>query len=94
MTVPVLPTMHVRAAIDADDWTRATELLAQHQHALASALAKTDLSREPLAPWRELLLEQQALQDEVRLARDQAAQALEKLGRDHRGARAWQRELS
>lgn len=94
MTIPVLPTMHVRAAIQADDWAHATHLLAQHQHALVSALATTDLTRESAAPWRELLLQQHALEDEVRVARDQAAQALEKLGRDHRGARAWQRELS
>jgi len=93
VTIPVLPTAQVRAAIESDDWAHATELLAEHQRALVSALAKTDLARESIAPWRELLLEQHALQDEVRLARDQAAQALEKLGRDHRGARAWQQAL-
>ncbi len=92
--VPVLPTAGIRAAIGADDWAHASELLAEHQRLLVSALAKTDLARESIAPWRELLLEQRALQDEVRIARDQAAQALDKLGRDHRGAKAWLRELA
>lgn len=92
--VPVLPAAHVRAAIEAEDWARATDLLAGHQRALTSALATTDLAREPVAPWRALLLEQQALQDELRNARDAAARALDKLGRDHRGARAWLRELA
>ena len=92
--VPVLPTTHVRAAIEADDWAQATELLAEHQYVLVSALAKTDLARESIAPWRELLFEQRALQDELRTPRDRAAQALDKLGHDHRGARAWLRELA
>lgn len=92
--VPVLPTAHVRAAIEADDWTHATELLAEHQRVLVSALAKTDLARESIASWRELLFEQRALQDELREARDRVAHALAKLGQDQRGARAWLRELA
>ena len=92
--VPVLPTTQVRDAIAADDWTLASCLLGQHQQALAAALAKIDLATESLAPWRELLLAQRTLQDEIREARDRAAQALAKLGHDQRGARAWLRELA
>lgn len=92
--VPALPAANVRAAIGAGDWAQATALLAEHQRVLVSALSKTDLARESVAPWRELLLEQRALQDELRAARDEAGRELDKLGRGHRGARAWLRELA
>jgi hypothetical protein len=92
--VPVLPTAHVRAAIDADDWGLANRLLGEHQRALSDALAQANLSHESTAPWHDLLLAQRALQEELRVARDHAAQAADKLNRDQRGARGWLRELA
>jgi hypothetical protein len=92
--IPVLPATQVRAAIDAGEWTAAGRLLDEHQRVLIEALACTDLASEPAAPWRELLLAQRALLDELQVARDQAAHALDKLGDDRRGARAWMRALA
>jgi DNA polymerase III epsilon subunit-like protein len=91
---PDLPAAHVRAAIDADDWGLANRLLGEHHRALSDALAQADLSHESIAPWRDLLLAQHALQDELRVARDRAGHALDKLNHDQRGARAWLRELA
>lgn len=92
--IPTLPVAPIRAAIDAGQWTQAAGLLDQHRQALVVALAESDLVQGPTAPWRELLLAQHALQDELRTARDRVAQELEKLGHDHRRARAWLRELA
>lgn len=94
MSPPNLPAGPVRAAIDAGDWGLAKRLLAQYQRALRDALAQADFTRQPIAPWRELLAAQHALQAELHAARAHVAQRLEKLGNDRRGARAWMRELA
>ena len=92
--MPVLPGGQIRAAIAAEDWDLASELLEVHERALAHALAAVDPATEPQAPWRELLAAQRALVAELLAARDDAARALDKLGQDQRAARAWQRALA
>ena len=94
MTPPSLPVEQVRAAVDAGDWGLARRLLGEHQLALRDALAQADLRSQPLTPWHELLTAQRTLQAELHASREQVAQQLEKLGSDHRGARAWLRELA
>lgn len=94
MIVPRLPAAQIRAAIETGDWPQATALLAEHQHALAEALTKVDLSTTPQEPWLDLLLAQRALLGELHVARGKVAAALTRLGEDHRGARAWLRELA
>ena len=92
--VPGLPAAEIRAAIDAGDWPRATELLGEHQRALTQALAAVDLAANPREPWLDLLVAQRALLLELRIARDQVGASLSRLNQDHRGARAWLRELA
>lgn len=92
--IPVLPTGEIRAAIAAEDWDLATELLEVHDRTVATALAGVDLSTEPQGPWRELLAAQKALVAELLAAREDVARALDKLGQDQRGARAWLRALA
>jgi hypothetical protein len=91
---PNLPTAEIHAAIEANDWPYATTLLAVHQRELTEALASVDLTTAPREPWLNLLLAQRALLDELRAARNQVESALTRLSRDHRGARAWLRELA
>ncbi len=92
--VPELPTAGIRSAIAACDWPRAIELIAVHQRELMVALGSVDRATMDQAPWIDLLLAQRALLAEVRVARNQAADALAQLSEDHRGARAWLRELA
>lgn len=92
--IPSLPTAEIHAAIEACDWPHATTLLATHQRELTEALASVDLATTPREPWLNLLLAQRTLLDELRLARDRVESALTRLSRDHRGARAWLRELA
>ncbi|MFD0738998.1 hypothetical protein ACFQZQ_06855 [Lysobacter koreensis] len=94
LMIPVLPVAQIRAAIEAHDWALATDLLGEHQRALAAALAATDLTSTPHEPWLDLLLAQRALLGELRVARDRVGTALARLSQEHRGARAWLRELA
>jgi hypothetical protein len=57
-------------------------------------LSTIDLDTAPREPWMALLNAQRALAEEIRIARDQAASALAKLGQDQRGARAWHKALT
>lgn len=92
--IPNLPTAEIHAAIEACDWPHAATLLATHQREVTEALAAADLATTPREPWLNLLHAQRALLDELRLARDDVESAMARLGRDHRGARAWLRELA
>lgn len=92
-SVPVLPAAQIREAIEAHDWPGATGLLAEHQRELAAALAVLDRSTLVREHWLDLLLAQRALLGELHAARSRVATALARLGEDHRGARAWLREL-
>jgi hypothetical protein len=92
--VPTLPAADIRCALDAGDWDQAGQMLAQHQQAVAQALGQVDWSRCDRTPWIDLLTAQRSLLDDLRTARDEAAAALQRLNADHRGARAWLRELA
>lgn len=92
--IPSLPSAKIRAAIEASDWPQATALLAEHQRALAEALAVVDLAATPHEPWLDLLLAQRALLGQLRAARHKVEVALARLSQDHRGARAWLRALA
>lgn len=92
--VPALPAAKIRAALDASDWPQATALLDGHQAALAAAVAGVDFASTPHEPWQQLLLAQRALIEEMRVARDAVSASLAQLDHDHRGARAWLRELA
>lgn len=94
LMVPNLPAGEIRAAIDAGDWLRAAELLAVHQRDLAAALATVDRASFVREPWLDLLLAQRALLGELHNERSKVAAALAQLGNDHRGARAWLKELA
>lgn len=94
MMPPALPTDALRAAIAAEDWPLATQLLEAHRRTLADALARADFTRESTAPWHELLATQRALRDELLEARERAAGALARFEQDLRGGRAWLRELA
>lgn len=92
--VPVLPSNKVRAAIEADDWSSAEALLAQHQEQLVVAVREAGSPLPADGPWLDLLREQNLLLAHLRSARDAAADALARLGADRRGAHAWLRELA
>lgn len=92
--VPHLPAEEIREAIAQCDWPRATALLARHQHELVTALEGIDRATMSREPWLDLLLAQRALLAELRHARNEVTDALERLSADHRGARAWLRELA
>lgn len=92
--IPSLPAVEIRTAIEASDWPQATTLLAEHQRALAEALAAVDLATTPREPWLDLLLAQRALLGELRVARDLVGVSLTRLNQNHCGARAWLRELA
>lgn len=92
--IPALPADQVRAAIAADDWALAGRLLREHDAAVAAACASPGSAALPREQLQALLDAQRALAGEIRAARDEAARALEKIGQDQRGARAWQRALA
>lgn len=92
--IPSLPAGEVRAAIEADDWPLATTLLGEHDRLLTLSLAAVDLASTPRGPWLDLLQAQRELLQEVRVARDLVGASLAQLNQDHRGARAWLRELA
>jgi hypothetical protein len=92
--IPALPADGVRAAIAAEDWDLASELLQAHEGAVVAALAGIDLDTAPRAPWLELLAAQRALAAELVAAREDVAHALARLGQDQRAARAWMRALA
>lgn len=93
-SVPNLPAVQLREAIEAHDWLRATQLLSEHQRAVAAALATLDSTTIVREHWIDLLLAQRAMLGELHAARAKVATALARLGEDHRGARAWLRELA
>ena len=93
-SVPALPVAAIRLAIAGQDWTQATSLLAAHQHELADAMDRVDWSTADRGPWMDLLIVQRELTAELERQRVEVADALARLNEDHRGARAWLRELA
>lgn len=94
MSVPQLPAEHIRDAIATGDWSLANELLSLHQSELAKALQTADRSDAARESWAALQLAHQSFLAELRIARDQAADALARVAEDQRRARAWLRELA
>lgn len=92
--IPALPAAQVRAAIAAEDWDLAGTLLDGHGAAVTAACATFGVGHVPREAWLELLDAQGALAEEIRSARDEAVRALDKLGQDQRGARAWLKALA
>lgn len=92
--VPRLPATEIRQAIEDGDWPLAAGLLASHQQELAQALAGLDRPLQAREPWLDLLLAQRALLAELHSARNRVGDALARLADDHRGARAWLKELA
>lgn len=92
--IPELPAAEVRAAIADEDWELASALVQAYGEAVVAAAGQVDFDRQPRGPWLDLLAAQRVLVDEIVAARDATARALEKLGRDQRGARAWHRALA
>lgn len=90
--IPRLPDKEIRAAIDAGQWQDAADLLNAHDRELRQVLAGVDPTALPREPWLALLHAQQALLEQMRACRDEAAHALAQLGRDRRGVRAYQKE--
>lgn len=92
--VPRLPAAGIREAIEAGDWPQAAGLLAMHQQELADALARLERPIASPEPWLDLLVAQRALLAELHAARSRVGDAIARLADDHRGARAWLRELA
>lgn len=92
--VPFLPADDIRGAIVAHDWSRAETLMATHQREVADAMGQVDWASADRGPWMELLQAQRALTAELEAEREQVADALARLNQNHRGARAWLKELA
>ena len=92
--VPSLPIDDIRRAIAAHEWPQAEALMAVHQRELVETVGQVDWSSVDRGPWLELLHAQRTLTAELQAERDRVAQALARLNEDHRGARAWLKELA
>ncbi|MBW3549864.1 MAG: hypothetical protein KY442_03285 [Proteobacteria bacterium] len=86
--IPTLPVREVRSALDAGDWDTAASLISTHETELRGAIAAEGSSART-EPLLALLCAQRTFLEELKAARDEAARALEQLGRDHRGAQAY-----
>lgn len=90
MTTPALPVAAIRACIASGDFDGASTLLAVHETELRGALgADSSAGQNCRDAWLELLAAQRALIDELRDARDEAARALDRMGRDRRAVSAY-----
>jgi len=87
--VPALPEAQVRAAMHAQQWEVAIELLADHDRVLRTALESADVSSASAGPWRELLAQQQSLLGDLVVMRDETAAILARMGRERRGTLAY-----
>jgi hypothetical protein len=85
IVLPILPSADIRAAADAGDWVRATDLVRGHDHAVRAAWIDPP-PEESLSAWRDLLSEQQTLMLELQQRRDDTADALNRLQRERRAA--------
>jgi hypothetical protein len=85
-----LPVAEIRACIAAGDFDRALALLSEHEAQLRDTFEDgTAAERGCRESWLELLAAQRGLIDELRRARDESAQALERMGRDRRAVSAY-----
>ncbi|TZF87309.1 hypothetical protein [Cognatilysobacter lacus] len=89
----ILPVAAIRACIAANDFEGASALLEAHDAWLRGAFeggsAPEQGRREA---WLELLAAQRGMIEELRVARDEAARALDRMGRDRRAMSAYLRD--
>ena len=87
---PALPVAAIRACIAANDFDGANALLAEHEAQLRGAFENGSAAEKGCRDsWLELLAAQRALIEELRNARDEAARALDRMGRDRRAVNAY-----
>jgi hypothetical protein len=85
-----LPVAAIRACIEANDFDGANALLAQHETQLRDTFQNGSAAEKGCRDsWLELLAAQRGLIEELRNARDEAARALERMGRDRRAVSAY-----
>lgn len=88
--VPGLPVAAIRACIAASDFDGANALLAEHETQLRAAFENgSDAEKSCRQAWLDLLAAQRSLIEELRNARDEAARALDRMGRDRRAVNAY-----
>ena len=88
--VPALPVAEIRACIAAGDFDGATALLGAHESQLREAFETgSEAEKSCRQAWLELLTAQRGLIEELRNARDDAARALDRMGRDRRAMSAY-----
>lgn len=88
---PALPVAAIRAFITANDFDGANALLAEHEAQLRDTFENGSPAEKGCREsWLELLAAQRGLIDELRRARDDAASALDRMGRDRRAMAAYQ----
>ncbi|WP_133477295.1 hypothetical protein [Cognatilysobacter segetis] len=88
--VPALPVAAIRTCIAAGDFDGANALLATHEAQLrASFDTGSEAEKGCRQAWLELLAAQRGLIEELRNARDDAARALDRMGRDRRAVNAY-----
>lgn len=87
--VPALPGDAIRQALDAGEWDTAAELLGEHERAVREALDDHAPDAGTRDSWLSLLTAQRNFLAQLKSARSEAAQSLQQLKRDRRGARAY-----
>ena len=85
-----LPVAAIRACIAASDFDGANALLGEHEAQLRAAFEHGSAAEKGCRDsWLELLAAQRGLIEELRRARDDAASALDRMGRDRRAVNAY-----
>lgn len=88
--VPPLPDAAIQRALDAGEWSQASDLLADHDRAVRAALATNAPDARSRDAWQALLAAQLAFLSQLQAARSQAAQSLRKFDTNRRSVRAYQ----
>ena len=89
MSMPSLPVEEIRAAMARGDFDAAHALLVEHESQLRTAFEDGSARLGCRDAWAELVAAQRHLIDELRVSRDEAGRALDRLGRDRRGMSAY-----
>ena len=89
----MLPAPAIRACIAAGDFEGASALLAEHESQLRATFENGSAAEKGRRDaWLELLSAQRNLIEELRGARDEAARALDRMGRDRRAMSAYRQD--
>jgi hypothetical protein len=90
---PRLPVAAIRACIANGDFDGANALITEHETQLRGAFEDGSAAEKGCREaWVELLAAQRGLIEELRRARDDAASALDRMGRDRRAISAYLQE--